>query len=1340
MSLALLLLFLLLASSLHADNLSFYNVTTQQGLSHNSVISIYQDRRGYMWFGTRDGLNMYDGNNVKCYKYDKDDAQSLSSNHIHDIIGGEKDDIYVATDKGVVLYNISQDNFKDLIAYEVDAICYYGHTLYYSMENKLYHLRNDVSTLVCELPVKTIIRSLCITDDTFYIGTQDGLYIWNSTDKEKCIIPDIHVFDIFKDSEGELWISSYDGKGLFVIDRNANIRKYTHIEGNPGSLSSNQTHRCIEDKQGNIWIGTFNGLNHFDKSTGTFTSYHHDNSHNGLSESSIWSLYCDRQGNIWAGTYYGGVNYFNQSRQLFHEYHFNIVESKGLSSSIVGQIIEDSHENLWICTEGGGVCSYDLNTRIFKWYVHDRYKNSISHNHAKCLYYDNKKDVIWIGTHMGGLNRLDVKTGRFDCYRSIPGDTTSLPSNIIMDIIPYQDKLILGTYRGVVLFNPSTRKCSDIIVPSVDSYAIDYIYKLSLDDENNLWIVYNSRRKIARYNLDNKQLDFVCHDDKDNTTISSEKIYNIYQDNSDEIWFCTNGAGVDLYDVSTGQFTNYDVKNSSLLSNVVYAIERMSGNNYVVTTDQGISILNKQTFSSVNFLRNRELPLSTINEYSLFRASTGEIFVGGMDGMISFDEGIYDSVSEDFDIIPASLWVNNKEIHVGDASGIVSTAFSDVSSITLGPEQNTFTLKYSITTYLPQSKTTALYKLEGASDVWMPLNENNSITFYDLPYGKYSLIVKVLHPNGANYKIHKMDIEVLPPFFLTIWAYILYTLLSGLIVFFIVKQYKHKIKLAEQIKYEQKHAEEVERMTLYKLRFFTNISHEFRTPLSIIIGYVEMILAKKEADAPLRASLRKVYRNCLQLNDLVTELLDFRKMEQGFTTIKVSCHDIVKYLYENYLLFDGYAKEHHIAYHFEKSHDEIPLWFDMRQMQKVVNNLLSNAFKNVPDNGDVTLSVSLQEDKVTIEVCNTGTGLTEEEIANVFNRFYQAENRKISHGTGIGLNLSKGIVELHHGTLGVRSMENGSIVFYIHLALGNEHFSADEVVESTEDVSDILVPQFSHPDMEETEDISACEEALPATSSADKKYSMLIVEDNPSLRTMLGDWFSMFYDVLLAEDGEEGLSKARQEMPDIIISDIVMPKMSGTEFCRQMKEDDKTCHIPIVLLTALTSDNYKIEGYQLGADDYVCKPFNMTLLLTRCNNLIKNRLSSKNISAEIRKTQENNVPVNNIQNQQFLDKARKIVIDNMDNPEFGTNLFAQEIGVSRTLLFMRFKNILNCTPNEYVIDIKMEHAEDLLINHPELNITQVSEKLGFSTVKQFRKYFKDKYQIAPLEYRNSKNS
>lgn len=1344
----LLYLFSFLPLCIYAQGISFYNFTVSQGLSHNAVISVYQDYRGFLWFGTRNGLNLYNGCDFTVYKHDEYNPEGLLSNNIQGIVGNGREMIYINTRSGVSSYDIRKGKFSTVVNQPVSAI-YFSQSLYFASNERIYRYEEGKTEVVYQFSESLTITQLYRQNDSILIGTeQKGLFLLKRKSGELTpLIPQIHVFDIFRDSSGSYWVTSYDGQGLFRIqgERIENFR----TSSQPGSVSSNQTHKCCEDLNGDIWIGTFDGLNKYDKRSGKFTRYYKENRENGLTESSIWSLYCDQQGTIWAGTYYGGVNYFTPSQQIYRKYVASEKEGQALSAPIVGELTEDGDGNLWICTEGGGVCEYNPSTAGFKWYRHDEHRNSISHNHAKAICYDRQRNALWIGTHMGGLNRLDLNDRRFTCYRHDKRDPHSIPSDIIMDIKQYGTELLLSTYNGVVFFDPQTGKSRPLSSDESCQHRLQYTKGLLADKRDNLWIV-NVGNGISRYDFKTQTLKNYGLSSSIENDISDANYSNIYQDSLQRLWICSNGYGLYLYSYDTNSFENFDTRNSGLASNVVYAIQQLSKDKYIVTTDTGYSILDYEQKRFTNYNVNEDIPLDAINENSLYRTKRGEIFIGGMDGMISFFEKDVHPRPYDYRIYPAKLLVNGKAVSVGDESGILKEDFATTRRITLGPSCRTFSVEYTTTDFLPYNKEKIVYRLKGFSEEWTS-GQNKLITFSNLNPGTYTLQIKSDSelPRESSLECH-LEIEILPPFYKTVWAYLFYFLSAAAIIAYLLSLYRKRIKLQTALKYEKKHAEDVENVTQAKLRFFTDISHELRTPITIIIGQVELLLQSQVAGTQLHNSILKVYKNCLQLKDLITEILDFRKLEQGHVHLKASEQNLVSFLYDHYLTFRAVAVQNKITYKFIKKEDEIPVWFDARLLWKVMNNLVSNAFKHTPSKGEIKITVYCEGDEVVVEVTDNGEGIDAESIHKIFARFYQIEQgdyRKDS-GSGIGLSLTKGIVELHHGSIEVRSRQGIETTFTIRLKKGNKHFTKEEMLETPEQNQSALVEGQSESNQLllakalKKETITE-EEAGPGLTAETetRKYSrkVLVVEDNDELRDMLASLFAAFYQVIQASDGQEGLEKARQEMPDLIISDVLMPRLSGTELCRSIKSDMETCHIPVVLLTAKATAESAIEGLNTGADDYITKPFSTEMLISRCNNLLNSRLQLQ----EKYSRRPQDIPVemgNNLVDKMFVDEAVRIIRENMAEPEFNVEMLVRIMGGSRTKLFAKLKAVSGCTPNDFIQDLRLKEAALLLKDNLLLNITEVSERVGFSSPQYFRKCFKEKYHVTPLEYRKNKGA
>lgn len=1313
-----------------AQSITFNHLTDKDGLSHYSVTSIYQDERGLMWFGTLNGVSLYNGKSFKIYRHEKNNPNSIVNNRIEQIIGDQRGTIYFKTQGGISAYDIKKEEFKTIFHKSASGMFFYD-DFYMAYGNEIFRFNGEKFEQFYKIPDEQVkISRIHIGKDSIYIGTnQHGLYLL-ANQKLSHPISSGYVTDIFKDSSGNCWITnSRDGIGLYLI-QNGKVSNFQCIEEDPSTITSNFTHRCCEDQQGNIWIGTFNGLTEYDKQERKFIRHYRKEHSKSLTHSSVWCLYCDNQGTIWAGTYFGGLNYFNPTKQTYYEYVTSPQEEDGLSSGIISQMTEDKNSNLWICTEGGGLNQYNRQTNTFRWYKQNNLRNSISHNNVKAIYYDPQHELLWLGTHLGGLNKLDLKTNYFTHYKHIEGDSTSIPSDIVMDIIPYKGDLLLSTQNGIGLFNPNTGKCQ-YLLHGKDQHITHATSRLLIDHQGLLWIV-NIQGGIATYNFETKKLSIYKYNSSIEHSLSSNNINSIYEDSQNRLWFCTNDNGLDLYNRENDEFENFNMQHNGFSSDQMFNICEIDSNRLLTTTAKGISIFNLQTKKCTNYTN---LPLVSLKENALYRTKHDEIFVGGIGGMISFDKKSTRFFSRPYSIFPSRLIVNGKEVSVGDKSGILSQSISDTKHITLRPSHDVFSIEYAQTDYIPFNEDSLIYCLEGFSNTWSPLNEQNTITYTNLNPGSYTLVVNAKDKNSKLVAENKLLIEVLPPFYQSTIAYLLYIISATALAYYLIRTYKHRIKLQESLKYEKKHVEDIEKMNQAKLHFFTNISHEFRTPLTLIIGQMEILLQMRSFVPTVYNRILGVYKNSLQMRELITELLDFQKQEQGYMTIKVSEHNIVDFIYEYYLLFQEYAKQRHIDFRFEKTHDNIQIWYDARQMQKVINNLISNAFKYTKEGGRISISIRKRNQEVIIEVTDTGIGISSKDVEKIFDRFYQTEqlgSLSSSSGSGIGLALTKGIVELHHGSIEVFSELDEGSTFSVHLKCGNTHFNPEQIIDKEEKTVDINAnkqileiqqPLFIEQEMQDSDNLLK-----------GKRHKILIVEDNDSLRKMLSQIFDMFYIVITASNGVEGLEKVRTEQPDMVLSDIVMPEMSGIELCQAIKKDLEFCHIPVVLLTARTATEHTIEGLKTGADDYITKPFNIKILLSRCNNLINNRIMLQEKFSKQPQTAPQILATNDI-DKAFVDKVMEIIEQHLDDEEFSVDILTGKMGIARTKLFTKMKAITGQTPLDFIMTIRLKHAAIMLKNNMELNISEISDRVGFNSPKYFTKCFKEKYNMVPQAYR-----
>ncbi len=1045
------------------------------------------------------------------------------------------------------------------------------------------------------------------------------------------------------------------------------------------------------------------------------------------------------QGNIWVGTYYGGVNVFNPSKTSNHFYYAEPLQEDCLSFPVVGKMAEDSSGRLWICTEGGGLNCYNADTGIFTRYQHRKGDaSSVGSNNLKSIFYRKENERLYVGAHLGGIFVLDLKSNKGHTLHNIVGDPTSLPHEIVNDIQEYKDGLALLTQGGVAFMDPVTEKFSplsnDVNVRKLlnKRYAFETFL---IDSRQRMWLASVNGGVIC-VDLPSSKITEYAMDTNNPSSIGRFKVVHIFEDSRGSVFFCTIGSGIYEYQEGEQSFKSYSTSNQCLPSDYCYYIcESVEDHRLFILHGKGLSIFNREKGEVEN---TYHLFNQTYSQGSaLYLDKNGTLFISGTNGLALFQkQSLYALPSKNllnFD----KLFIFNEEICPNDQSGILTDILAKTSDIYLSYKQNNITVEFASFNYNNDRNCLFEYRLEGFDKAWTQTT-GTTITYTNLPPGEYILRARPLAgKENLDEEVH-LNIHVSAPFYATVWAYFFYLLcLLGVMIAFI--RFKtRQAALKSSLEFERKEKERIEELNQVKLRFFTNISHEFRTPLTLILGQIE-VLMQMDLGTTIYNRILRIYKNAWHMRNLISELLDFRKQEQGYLKLKVEEQNLVAFTRQIYMCFYEYAQKKEITYRFDNVEETISVWFDSKQLQKVIFNLLSNAFKYTPNKGSIRVEVRMLASQAIVSVCDTGVGIPEEHISKIFERFYQTDNSSsFTLGTGIGLALAKGIMNMHHGKIDVESTVGKGTKFTLSLPLGNRHFSDEEMatVESRESV--IISEAVPMLPFEQIMDVEEEKTKVQENIKEEDKPIILLVDDNEELLSMLEDLFLPIYKVYIAHDGREGLEMARQIQPDLIISDVMMPEMSGKELCYKIKTNVELSHISVVLLTAQTSVEYVVEGLMFGADDYVTKPFNVKVLIARCNNLIKNK---KRLIAHYAGKTITESPVTeaiNERDKELLAKCVNIIKENFENPAFDVTALASELCVGRSKLYMQFKQMTGLTPNEFILKIKLDEAMSLLKNHPELNISEISIRLGFSSPRYFSKSFKAFFGVAPQTVRSRK--
>lgn len=1310
---------------LKSQEYKFKALGVEDGLSQITVSDICQDEKSRIWIATLDGLNCYDGNHIKVFNHFHNDSISYGNLYVTQMIEDGQGSLFLLTSTGLFQFDLETEKYYLLPVSSPSTITKGKQGVWIAEKGKLFlydkdtrHLKQMYKDLKLPDTGPTMVEGV---EGTLWIALKDGGVMRVDTCGGTSLdIPGIKVMKLIKGNDRNIWIGSQE-HGVFCFSPQGEmIHHYEYNDKSIYAVRDDMARALCQDLEGNIWIGYRSGLSKIEVATGKIFHYQADPNRVGaMSNRSVTSLYTDKQGTVWVGTYWGGVNFFSPEYQHFVHFH---ASGKGLSFPVVGAMAEDKAGNIWICTEGGGLDLYQPEQETFKHFnAHTGYH--FSTDYLKDIVFDEANNCLWIAADFTNkINCFHLDTYRNDIYAlELPGEDKV--GEALFALADTPRKLYIGTTSAVVSLDKQTLK-PEILIHQKELFTHNY-NTLLLDSKNRLW--FASDEGCVAYIIDEKRFETYKINLKKKVRSQKELVNVIYEDRAGDIWVGTHGNGLFLLDKKDGLFHLHTPENVLSGENIRVLGEIPSGN-LLIGTGHGLSMLEKKEGKIINFNSNTGFPLTLVNRKSLHVSRNHNIYMGGATGMVSIRESSLYYPPKIYDLELAHLYVNNKEITTGDPTGILNKSFAYTDRIKLNYSQNVFSIGFSTDNFLHIGGGEVEYRLIGYNDEWSENRSGNDITYTNISPDNYVFEIRL---KNFPEVIRSLKITITPPFYATWWAYTIYVCVILTILFFVIREYRIRLFLKTSLDFELREKQYIEEMNQSKLRFFTNISHEIRTPITLILGQVDLLLNSGKLSTYAYSKLLNIHKNAGNLKSLITELLDFRKQEQGLLKLKVSQFDLYSLLKEHYVLFKELAANRNISFTLHADCEQCLVWGDRLQIQKVVNNLLSNAFKYTSDGGSIALELADGTDECMFSVSDNGAGISEEDYVKIFERFYQVENIGQYGGTGIGLALSQGIVKAHQGDITVESQLGKGSSFKVTLKKGDAHF--DSSVSRIEPEQDKEYIYYSE-DKEAL--IKEVQSAKNENGTTDCK--LLVIDDNEEIRNILVDIFSPLYTVETASNGEEGYEKVKVMQPDLVISDIMMPGMPGTELCAKIKNNIETCHIPVVLLTALSAPERELEGLRIGADIYVVKPFNMRRLVMQCNNLINTRRILQNKYARQLDNKAEKIATNEL-DQKFIEQATQVVEDNMENPEFSVETFSREMGVGRTVLFQKIKGITGSTPNNFIMNLRLKKAAYFLLNAPEMNISDIAYRLGFGNPQYFNKCFKELFSIAPTQYRKSQN-
>ena len=1335
-----LLLFVLLLSSwmVVAQSYQFKHLEVSDGLSNNSVNTICKDRDGFMWFGTTTGLNRYDGYTFKIYQHAENDPGSLPDNYITDIVEMPDGRFWVNTGRGYVLFDKEQDCFitdvtgfmKNLESGGVPEQVFVdreGNTCLSVAGEGCYRYKEGGKRLFFSYVEHSLpehgVTQIAECSDGLLLIYNTGLLVcldratlaikWQSDEIKKYIPAGKTIeFSLFVDRDNCIW--AYSLMGIWAYDCGTKSWR-TDLTAIWSSRPDVIIHAVAQDIEGRIWVGKdYDGIDVLEKETGKVTSLvAHDDNGRSLPHNTIYDLYADRDGIMWVGTYKKGVSYYSESIFKFNMYEWGDITC-----------IEQADENrLWLGTNDHGILLWNRSTGKAEPFWRDA-EGQLPNPVVSML--KSKDGKLWVGTFNGGLYCMNGSQIR--SYKEGVGN--ALASNNVWALVEDDKGRIWIASLGGGL------QCLEPVSGTFETYTSSNSALLENNVTSLCWVDNNTlffgtaNQGVGMMDMRTREIKKI-QGQSGNVKLSNDAVNHVYKDSRGLVWIATR-EGLNVYDTRRHVFLDLSPV-AEAKGNFIAAITEDQERNMWVSTSRkvirvtvasdgkGSYLFDSRAYNSEDGLQNCDF-----NQRSIKTLHNGIIAIGGLYGVNVFapDHIRYNKMLPNVMFTGLSLF--DEAVKVGQSYGgrvLIEKELNDVENVEFDYKQNIFSVSFASDNYNLPEKTQYMYKLEGFNNDWLtlPLGVHN-VTFTNLAPGKYVLRVKAINSDGyVGIKEATLGIVVNPPFWMSWWAYLLYAVGLVIVLFLaryrMLKREREKFHL-QQIENEVAKNEEINNM---KFRFFTNVSHELRTPLTLIISPLEGML-KETTDELQSTRLQLMYRNAQRLLHLVNQLLDFRKGEMSTHQLSLSEGDIISYVHSVCNSFLLMADKKHIQFSFFSGIDTFSMAFDADKVGKIVMNLLSNAFKFTPEGGRVTVMiehVAGTPDILEIKIADTGIGISDVDKEHIFERFYQAGHKGVEEttGNGIGLSLVRDFVTLHEGEVKVFDNIGMGSVFVIQFPV--KHVETQ-----------VQLPEETGMPAGDEEDKEMKEEAREETER--KNFPLLlIVDDNEDFRIFMRYSLELQYRVKLAVNGKEAWEMMQEELPDLVISDVMMPQMDGNELCRLIKQDKRIAHIPVILLTARQNTEAKLEGLQTGADDYVTKPFNMTILVLRIRKLIE-------LSRYHRVTQgmidpaPSEIVITSL-DEKLIEKAIKYVEDNMSRTELSVEELSRELGMSRVHLYKKLLQITGKTPIEFIRVIRLKRAAQLL-RESQLHVSEVAFEVGFNNPKYFSRYFKDEFGVLPSVY------
>ncbi|WP_304211987.1 hybrid sensor histidine kinase/response regulator transcription factor [Phocaeicola plebeius] len=1322
-----------------AESLRFTHIGLDEGLSQSTIFHITQDEKGNMWFATHNGLNKYNGYEFTIYQHDDRNPHSIANDIIRTCYKDNQGNIWAGTAQGLSFYDVDKDCFENFIlptekACDIKSIADFDNDRLLVHVNKRLMLfdrkerqftQDSLPEELARISPTTINRQ----GDNLFIGSKNGLFIYSTIQKRMktlniSVLNNKNILAILSQSADRLWIGT-EGDGLFLINpQTQQFTHYKHTDGKDGNISSDYIRSLALDPQGQLWIGTINGLNIYNPVNDSFQVC--DDENGTTPYVSVRSIFKDAQEGMWIGTYFEGINYYHPLKRRFQ--HLQLANRSSIRNhNVTGCIREDADGNLWIGTSGNGLYCYNPHSQKTTSYT---LQNGLKSNDIKTIYIDYKNKLTYVGTHIGGMYIIHQQSGKVE-----PLDFAG-NKNIYAIEPDQQGNLWLSGLSQILYYRPTDRKAEKVKIdrPALMS-GITFIFR---DRKDRLWI--GGKNGIDTFNDHDGTLTHLQL--FPTNTPFKEKYVNCIHETSNGLFWIATRNGLYRFDEKTHETKHYTTS-QGLPSNVIHGILEDDYGKLWLSTDNGMSYLQPQTDTFRNYTVIDGLPSNQFTDNAFCRTSDGKMFFGSINGITYFHPAQLVDNPYTPPVIITQLHLFNKPVRPGDDTGILEKDISNTQRITLTAKQKMFSLQFVTPNYIAGKHNTFAYTLQGYDQEWYYTNSLHTVSYSNLPHGTYCFLVKAANNDGKWNEIPtRLEIVILPVWYKTWWAFLLFTLISIAIAVAIFRFFWIRNMMATQIEFERKDKERQKEVNEMKLRFFINIAHELRTPLTLILAPI-LEMKSRLSDRWMQQQLEYVWQNTNRLLRLVNQLMDYRQAELGVFALKAYPNPIHQLVEKIFHIYRQPAQRKNIQYTFLSEIKGKNVLCDPNYIELIINNLLSNAFKHTPKGQNITVSLKEEKQHLLLQVQDTGSGIPKDKQKKIFERFYQVEHTQFSNG--IGLSLVQKLVELHHGHIELDSKEGEGSTFSVYLPTISTAYQPHELgsLDYTQSPKphDIKEDMTYFPYIDELLSSTGPENDPENTdangnNSIRRKQHILIAEDNQEIRQYLSKELGIMYNIWEAHDGMEALHILQNQEIDLVLTDVMMPIMDGLQLCKQIKQNVQTSHIPVIILSAKAELNEQLDGLQIGADDYIPKPFALPVIKMKIRNLFRTRYRtilhySQSLEIEPEKMSLNPV------DEDFLRKAKETVERHLDDQNFSTEIFAQEMCMSRSGLHLKMKALTGESTYDFIRKIRFHKASQLL-REGGYTIAEISNMTGFNTPSYFSTSFKKYFGCLPTEYAYSK--